>query len=327
MPEANRAGSTLIISRQWDSGTELASVTRAVAGAATRFSDVTVLVPGQSELQLADGAFDLVGIDFGALGNPVSVTARVGRPLGEFQRVIVDQLDDVTSGAFGTIQSGPPVFLIGRCGPLQWPGRHDHLDFLPGGSDNSDWLGMHVPINQLAAAHRHNGLGFTGYVLALSDRRGAPTCNPPTDAVAWMTAGLHRAQVVVVENGSAAVWQGRALRGVVDVETRTDLWRLFAHALCVVDLEPGPIIATECIEALRFGTPIVVPAHSAAAAHTRSGGGAGYCSIGELLQILDLMTVPSHRAQLSAAGKQYADTCFGDAAGFVQRLSARITQG
>ena len=116
-----------------------------------------------------------------------------------------------------------------------------------------------MPINPLAATHRHNGLGFTGYLLVLSDRVGSPEVSPPTPMAAWLTARFPDKEVVVVEDAAAAVWRGRVLRGIVDVYTRTDLWRLVAHARVTVDLSPGPIIARECVESLRFGTPIVVP--------------------------------------------------------------------
>ncbi len=45
-------------------------------------------------------------------------------------------------------------------------------------SGGPDFIGLHVPINPLAATHRHSGLGFTGYILVLSDRIGAPDVNP-----------------------------------------------------------------------------------------------------------------------------------------------------
>ena len=58
--------------------------------------------------------------------------------------------------------------------------------------------------------------------------------------VAWLTARFPDKEVVVVEDATAAVWRGRVLRGIVDVYTRTDLWRLVAHARVTVDLAPGP---------------------------------------------------------------------------------------
>ena len=59
------------------------------------------------------------------------------------------------------------------------------------------------------------------------------------------------------------------------MDTRMDLWRLVAHANVCIDLRPGSYIARECVEALRFGTPIIVPECAGpAVVHAREGGGA-----------------------------------------------------
>ena len=69
----------------------------------------------------------------------------------------------------------------------------------------------------------------------------------------------------------------------MSVYTRTDLWRLVAHALVTIDLAPGPIVARECVESLRFGTPIVVPVGSAAQPHADTGAGLSFTGYAELL--------------------------------------------
>ena len=142
-----------------------------------------------------------------------------------------------------------------------------------------------MPVNPLAGTHRHAGLGFTGYILVLTNRPSTPPVEPPTPAVAWLTSRFHDQYVVVVEGGSAAVWKGRALRGVISVDTRTDFWRLLAHSAMTVDLAPGEIIARECIESLRFGTPIVVPSGTVGAMHAASGGGLAFS---DTLGLLDM---------------------------------------
>ncbi len=43
---------------------------------------------------------------------------------------------------------------------------------------------VHIPINPLAAAHRHNGFGFTGYMLVLSGRERPHDIPPPEVGVA-----------------------------------------------------------------------------------------------------------------------------------------------
>jgi hypothetical protein len=127
--------------------------------------------------------------------------------------------------------------------------------------------------------------------------------------------------VVVVEDACAAVWRARVLRGKVSVYTRTDLWRLLAHARVTIDLAPGPIIARECIESLRFGTPIVVPAESAARAHADAGGGLAYAGYSELLACVAHLSDDRARATMSARGRAYADARYGDQAAFVTSVT------
>jgi hypothetical protein len=178
-----------------------------------------------------------------------------------------------------------------------------------------------VPINPIAATHRHNGLGFTDYLLVLSDRCQAPEVYPPTDMVAWLTARFPDQYVVVIEDAAAAVWRGRVLRGVVSVYTRTDLWRLLAHARVTIDLAPGRIVARECIESLRFGTPLLVPTQSAARPHADAGGGLTFSGFTELLSGVDQFSDDSFRATLSSQGRHYADTHYGDQKAFVNSVS------
>jgi hypothetical protein len=142
--------------------------------------------------------------------------------------------------------------------------------------------------------------------------------------VAWITAGYHDAHVVVIEDGSAAVWQGRALRGVVSVDTRTDFWRLLAHARITIDLSPGEIIARECVESLRFGTPVIVPSSSAARAHANAGGGMTYQEPSELFEDIEHLANDDERNEYVAKGRAYADTQFGDPNEFEARLARAL---
>ena len=161
---------------------------------------------------------------------------------------------------------------------------------------------MHVPVNPLAELHRHHGFGFTGYQLVLSDRPGTPDDPPP--AVAWLSAAFPAAEIVLIDDAVASAWKGRALRGTVHVDTRMDLWRLLAHAAVCIDLAPGASIARECIEALRFGTPIIVPDDSGPAAlHAQAGGGATFGDPGELIDAVATLQDGANRSAASEAGR------------------------
>ncbi len=184
-------------------------------------------------------------------------------------------------------------------------------------------IDVYVPVNQLAALHRHHGFGFTGYHLVLSGRPEVSGAPPP--AAAWLTAAFPDADVVVVEKAIAAAWKGRVLRGTTSVDTRMDLWRLMAHANFCVDLDPGPQIARECIESLRFGTPIIVPEHSGPAiVHARESGGGTFSDPGELVAAARIMQSESNRSAISDAGRRYADSRYGDPGAIVQRVGALL---
>jgi hypothetical protein len=324
-PVAGRA--TLLLSRAWKTpGSELSFVTRALAGALSRTSPVTVLVPSAVGPTEPDGAFDLIGAGVGRDGSwPVAGDAVWPGRLPTETTIVVDEPDDAVLALLDLHAPGHPVHTIMPTAPGVPQRLLQPLRFTGSpGSDAPDFIGLHVPINPLAATHRHNGLGFTGYLLVLSDRIGAPDVSPPTPMVAWLTARFPDKEVVVVEDATAAVWRGRVLRGIVDVYTRTDLWRLVAHARVTVDLAPGRIIARECIESLRFGTPILVPADSAAQPHADAGGGMTFSGYPELLAGVAHLSDETVRATMSSRGRNYADAHYGDQKAFVDGVSRAL---
>ena len=236
---------SVVVGCHWlESRSELAFVARSIAGAASRCGPVAVLVPGVPERR-ADGAFDLEGLG----------------PLGGFQwpdglsietTVIVDDLTAEVAALLARVDPQAVQFLSDTVGAANPTWRR--LSVVGG----HDPVGLHVPVNRLAEHHRHHGFGFTDYLLVLSGRTGDH--EEPPAAAAWLSAAFSRADVVVLEDAVASAWKGRALRGQVPVDTRMDLWRLLAHANVCIDLAPGAHIARECVEALRFGTPVIVPA-------------------------------------------------------------------
>ncbi len=181
-----------------------------------------------------------------------------------------------------------------------------------------------MPVSPLARLQRHMGLGFTGYLLVLSDRVGPVEAGPPP-VVAWLTARYFEAHVVVIEDARASVWKGRALRGRIDVETRTDLQRLLAHARILIDLAPGDVIARECIESLRLGTPILVPEGTAAEEHARFGG-MSFSDVPHCLDQVQRLMADDLLQSVSAAGKAYADSTFGQSERAVSGLKEFLSR-
>ena len=313
----------VVLSSSWPARhSEISFVTRALAGAVSRHAAVTVVTPMKAGATQPDGAFDLVGIGVrpGTHWPRPSDVQWIDRP----DPGSIWVLDQPSEDACALLQAFGDSVAAFSIAPVPHEARSSlrQLALTPGPlMGPSDMLGMHVPINPLAGTSRHTGLGFTGYVLVLTDRPHAPAVQPPTPAVAWLTSRFHDKYIVVVEGGNAVVWKGRALRGVVGVDTRTDLWRLLAHASVAVDLAPGSIIGRECIECLLLGIPIVVPERSAPAAHVRQGGGITYSTMSGLLEAVELLSDEGVGARVGARGRQYAEEHYADVGRFVERVA------
>ena len=268
MSEAGDPPRVAVLSRSWGGG-ETAFVLRSLAGAISRHRPVDVLVAGRPGPARADGACDVLPLGQGRAGgwpvrkkatwpvHPPTITLAEAEDAGG--RAIIKRC--APRAAAAVLAGGSPVTGPADAVLTVGPG-HREVALAAGVPEaRVHDVGLHVPVNRIAADHRHNGLGFTDYLLVLTDRgpgAGRPPGSVPPLA-AWLAARFPREHVVVVEDALAAVWQHRSLRGVVTVDTRTDLWRLMAHARTTIDLGPGPHLARECVESLRFGTPIVAP--------------------------------------------------------------------
>lgn len=302
----------VVVGSRWlERHSEVAFATRSLAGAAARSGPVAVLVPGEAGRLEADGLFDLRGIGLpGSLRWPEEVPQET--------TIIVDELTPDVARLLHSI-AAPSVLVLSVSDGA--PARTWRRLQLVGGESP---VGVHVPVNRLAEQHRHHGFGFTDYVLVLSDRTGVDGEVPPP-AAAWVSAAFTDADVVVVEDAVAWAWKGRTLRGKVSVDTRMDLWRLLAHAHACLDLGPGPLIARECIEALRFGTPIIVPDRAGpASVHTLESGGATFNDPDELLATVARLGRVAERTRVSEAGRRYADSRFGDPTALVARVRALL---
>ena len=295
---------------------ELTYLARAIAGAASRWNPVSVLAPGECGRRDPDGAFDIEGMGGdGAYRWPGTLSTDC--------TVVVDDLVPEVETLLSNVHPRS-VFYLARSADALDPSwqrlpLHDHDEGHP-------FVMVYVPVNALAERHRHNGFGFTGYTLVLSGRTGSHDDPPPL--AAWLTAAFHDSYVVIVENGIASAWRGRALRGKVPVDTRMDLWRLIAHAKVCIDLAPGRHLARECVESLRFGTPIIVPEGSGAGvAHAAASGGSTYADPEELLEAAVAMQDESFRSALSGQGRHYADANYGDPVRFTATLREALFGG
>jgi len=331
----------IVLTSRWGDGNdEVAFVVRSIAGAASRTFDVDVLTPGPIGTSRPDGAFDLLAIGEPAPGSAWPDPARTVWP--EAVRAGMDQpplvlLDCPESTVVELLEQAAPHFpVLAPASTSAVPAGLDGVlvvsavDASTADDDSASAtseaaIGLHVPVNPLASRRPHNGFGFTDYILVLTDRDTEVADDAgPTPAVAWLSARFPRRHVVAIENATAAAWMARSLRGRVAVDTRTDLWRLMAFAMVVVDLRPGPLMARECVEALRFGTPIVVPSWSTAAALAAGGGGFQYDTVAELLQAVEAVSDDRVRETARTKGKRLADDLYGDPDRFIQRVGVAL---
>jgi hypothetical protein len=305
----------VVVGTRWRTQlSELSMVTRSLAAAASRWAPVSVLVPGNGA-QDADGAFDL---------HPMGEDGEVVWPqtISPDSAVIVDELTPDVATLLYEVEPRAVFYVSASHGNRSDSWRQ--LPVVENPENAHPYVSTYIPVNPLAKVHRHNGFGFTNYLLVLSDGTGRDTVPPP--AAAWLTAAFHSDDVIVVQQAVASAWRGRALRGRVSVDTRMDLWRLMAHAKACIDLAPGRIVARECVEALRFGTPIVVPRVSGpAVAHAFLGGGATFGDAQELLDAVAAIRTDDNRSAVSHLGRDYADANHGDPLKFVNSLRAILS--
>jgi hypothetical protein len=309
----------VVLSLHWDHGeSEVGFVTRSIAGAASRCADVAVGAPGPAGTTRPDGAFDVV-----LLGERGSL--RLPRGFAPKGSVIV--VDEATSELTTLAVASEPHANFYLTRGEGEPGDAWHpLELVERPGQTVPSIYLSVPVNRLAERHRHHGFGFTDYFLVLSAGAGAGAVEGLPDAAAWLTAAFPEHDVVVVEDAKASAWKNRSLRGTVPVTTRMDLWRLLAHARVCVDVGPGPLIARECVEALRFATPIIVPSDSGVAAvHAAASGGATYSEPAELLGHVARLEDATERSEMARRARSYGDDQYGDPARFVASVVAALT--
>jgi hypothetical protein len=305
-----------LLSRWWHGvDGEASFVVRSIAGALSRSADVDVLVPGRAGDVHADGLFDVRAIGEGPSGawpDPTNTSWPAGRaPVA----LVVEYGDTLAPRLAAHFATDVPILTITPSGGEPSVGTP---------SLNPTSLHLHVPVNALAAEHPHIGFGFTDYVLVLSGGQAKYSAGAPRTAATWLAARFPRLHVVVLEHSVASVWRWRSLRGEVHVGTRTDLQRLIAHARALIDLAPGPLIARECVESLRLGTPIIVPAGTVAASLAAHGGGLWFHGVPELLSCVAAFDDAPLRRELSHQGRSFAIRQYGDPKGYAERVRGAL---
>jgi hypothetical protein len=131
--------------------------------------------------------------------------------------------------------------------------------------------------------------------------------------------------VVVVSHDSTVCWRGGHRLVRQPIVTAEDLRHHVVRASVVVDLHPGRLVARRCIEALRLGTPVVVPAGSRARGICEhSEGGLAFRNAGELLSAVETVLDPQRGPGMGERGRAYADEHHGSPARFAEQLFSAL---
>jgi hypothetical protein len=85
-------------------------------------------------------------------------------------------------------------------------------------------------------------------------------------------------------------------------------------------------MARECVESLLFGTPVIVPAHTAAARLAALGGGLWFEDVHELLACTRSLNDAATRQAHSSAGRAVVEQRYGDAERFVTNVGAAVRE-
>lgn len=306
---------------------EQRAAVRSLAGALSRCAAVDVLVPGPGGSSRADGAFDTAGIGPSAPGGHWPAPGALGCAEGHrWDAVVVDAGDDGAVLVSRALAPGAPVLAVGRSVPGAGAaeGISALLDVGTDGGASDDQgrrrhaVGLYARVHPYAAERRHHELGeVRDYVLVLSAGGGGR----PEDETSWLLARCARRHVVVVDDAVAHLWRSRSRLYGFEVHSRMDLWRLMAHAWATVDLAPGPLYGRECVEALRYGVPVVAPAGSSVDGLARQGALTSFRGSAGLVRSIGALEDPGTRARMGAAGKAVADRWYGDPEALVRRVA------
>ncbi len=203
------------------------------------------------------------------------------------------------------------------------PGEHAAFErAFPGRRDDLVALDPALPVNRPATAQMLFGVHWFGtYVLLI---RAFPPATPRYARLVTreLLSSLLGVSVAEVDGERFTISDRDNAVELPVNPTRINLWRLMAHAEVTIDARPPGPFGQEAIESMLLGTPVVVPAGSAAhAAVEEASGGLGYRGPGELVDAARALLRPGAGEAAGAAGQRWSERHYGDAARFVEHAT------
>ncbi|MDQ3756383.1 MAG: glycosyltransferase [Actinomycetota bacterium] len=110
--------------------------------------------------------------------------------------------------------------------------------------------------------------------------------------------------------------------------SRLDVWRWVSRAVAVIDPGTHRLLGRDVLEAMMFGTPVVVSAHGGASReHAQVGnGGLWYRTEPELLACAEALLDPDFRRGLSDQGRSYAANGYADTDRYVSSVVKAVLE-
>lgn len=186
-------------------------------------------------------------------------------------------------------------------------------------------VGLTLPTSSAVWREPISHLSGRDYVLVQCDSRTGGSGEPCHSAVRALAARFPDNPVAALYRHHFEIWHNDRCVHLPPITKVTDRWRAMAWARVTVDPRPGRLLGIHLVNALSYGTPVVVPAAERVVEHARHGGGLWYRDGAELLAAVELLlTRPDVRSQLSRAGSDYASERFGRRDRFVERVTASV---
>jgi len=342
---------TAIVTDRWDSASEDGWYLRQVAGALACEGEVHVLCPSvPAGTTATDGVFSLRGLGAGSGGPETerSVEATSARALGLLESIgphlLVVGGDSIWSTAVASALqgAGPRVILLplAQEGDVLGSGARDALEhsdvvvvatrteqdavFLAcSRHDAIRHIGPTVTPDPSVLAEPNPWVGDTGSIIVIT---GDPVAGTGVSAQLAQLIRLRfpRTPVGIVASDTFSVWhQGRVSEGWA-VSKRSDLLRLVAWAGVVVDLRPGRYLARRTIDAITYGTPVVVPDHGPAREYAADGCGMWFGDPAELLWAIEAIEDPDVGASFRRRSLEVAHERFLSTRDFIGAVHAAI---
>jgi glycosyltransferase involved in cell wall biosynthesis len=183
-------------------------------------------------------------------------------------------------------------------------------------------VGFVVGVNSLARTTEPHDFDRRRYVVVPRDWTRTANVERFIRWADYLEVAVHPdLQLRLVGPGAGALPLGLRLTA-----SRLDVWRWMSRAICVLDPRPHLLLGREVLEAMLYGTPVVVNAKGGATCEhaDRGNGGLWYRTDDELFAGIEALLDEELRKTLGEQGRSYAEANFNDTDSYVKRVEEAL---